>query len=503
MMNQLSQKQNSRIRTAFLLSVFVVVFFLTDFTPLIADDFNYAFSWSYESRVDNFALLIGSMRGHRQWTHGRVFAQGWVTLFMMGPKWAFSIFNAFVVTLFFYAAECWFRFRSISRPVLASAVLGALLWICMPAFGQIFLWLDGACNYFWGAALGWLLVELTLTAEARKEHWVLTILLLPLAFAVGAWSEHISFAVLFILFLFLLRTAIEESRIPIRGIAVLLTGGLGYLYLMLAPSMLPSILKRRAKEAADGHVNGIAEVITAHWWIVPAILAAILLLALWLHTKSGRREKAVALTRLAFWIALAADVVFAILAIRENGLDGLISSTQVGFLSLMSVFFFGLKEALVQKVERNLILDALILCLGGLSALVLFAFAMYIPARGFCAPVAFTGIAAAQLWSSIRVKRPKVLLSALFVCTAICFAVGFSDILSLHRQALKREAAIKEALKTDGVLIAEPYVVRTKYAALYGLQDLAPGESWPNDIIKEYYELKEIVVVEKEEEGAA
>ena len=49
------------------------------------------------------------------------------------------------------------------------------------------------------------------------------------------------------------------------------------------------------------------------------------------------------------------------------------------------------------------------------------------------------------------------------------------------------------------MLFAKPYKVRTKYAALYGLQDLAPGESWPNDIIKEYYGLNEIVVVGDDE----
>lgn len=138
------------------------------------------------------------------------------------------------------------------------------------------------------------------------------------------------------------------------------------------------------------------------------------------------------------------------------------------------------------------------LCLSGLGALLLFLFAMYVPARGFCAPVVFMGIACGLLWGSVKTEKPGIALGILLAVFAVFFAVGFSDIWSLHRQAEKREAAVREALQTDGVLLAEPYTVRTKYTALYGLQDLAPGEMWPNDIIKEYYGLKEVRVAGEE-----
>ena len=108
------------------------------------------------------------------------------------------------------------------------------------------------------------------------------------------------------------------------------------------------------------------------------------------------------------------------------------------------------------------------------------------------------GIASGLLWGAVKPEKPKIALGLLSLVFIAFFAVGFSDIWSLHRQAEKREAAIREALQNDGILLAEPYSVRTKYAALYGLQDLAPGEMWPNDIIKEYYGLKEIRVEAKE-----
>ena len=57
-----------------LVSAFAGTFVLTQLTPLVADDYNYAFSWSYHIRIDNMTLLWHSMRAHRIWTNGRVFA---------------------------------------------------------------------------------------------------------------------------------------------------------------------------------------------------------------------------------------------------------------------------------------------------------------------------------------------------------------------------------------------------------------------------------------------
>ena len=60
---------------------------------------------------------------------------------------------------------------------------------------------------------------------------------------------------------------------------------------------------------------------------------------------------------------------------------------------------------------------------------------------------------------------------------------------------------MEQALQTDGVLVAVPYPVKTKYSAQYGLVDLENGKSWPNDIIQEYYGLKDIVVVPETGKG--
>jgi len=365
----------------------------------------------------------------------------------------------------------------------------------MPVFGQIVLWMDGSCNYFWGAALGWtLIVEVMMLDQHRHPSIVMLLLVLP-AFVVGAWSEHISFAVLMMLFLLILRSWIREKRFPAREAGLLLSGILGYLFLMLAPPMLPSALKKRAAYAAGEHVSTFLEMLKEYWWVLLIVLMIGLLLFLWLRRKTIR-ERLTALSDLALAAVLAAVAFFAVKTVRDEGAFSLFSSTPIGFLSLLACFLFGLRMAFARKVVSAIILDAVTLCLSGFGALLLFLFAMYVPARGFCAPVVFMGISTGLLWCSVKLEKPRLALGLLFAVFVVFFVVGFSDIWSLHMQAEKREAAIREALKTDGVLVAQPYSVRTKYAALYGLQDLIPGEYWPNDIIRDYYGLSEIVVVD-------
>ena len=75
------------------------------------------------------------------------------------------------------------------------------------------------------------------------------------------------------------------------------------------------------------------------------------------------------------------------------------------------------------------------------------------------------------------------------------FIIGWADILAVDHADLKRQAAIQEALAGDRILVASPYPVKTKYSAQYGLLDLMPDEDWPKDMIKEFYGLKDIIVV--------
>ena len=489
------EKRNKVFCTAFLAVIFAATYILTSLTPLVADDYNYAFSWADRSRIDKFIIVIKSMITHRRYTHGRVFAQGCVALFMMWPKWIFSIANAGVVTAFFAALHHFFRRSENGNPLQACSAVAALYWVCMPAFGQVFLWLDGACNYFWGAALAWILIELEQSSRKRSQKWIWMIGLLPLAFVAGAWSEHISFAMLVVQFLLICRFWAKEKDFPLFDAMVLLAGVAGYLFLMLAPSMLPSFLSARAVKAIGSHFNTITKSLASHGWIL--ILLLVTAVVIWLCVKKlpNRRIRWAVLSIAACVICAGCSMILSAVVFREKGFYGMVSATQIGFLTLLAGFLYVLGKAFAQDVNKETIVEAVFLSIGGISALVLFTLAMYIPARGFCAPVVFVGIATVKLWTAVELKNSGAIRIALATVFLICFMAGVTDILKVSWAAKEREEAVKQALRTDGVLVAAPYPVKTKYSAQYGLADLENGQSWPNDIIQEFYGLKGIIVI--------
>lgn len=502
-LNNTKQKRAFYI-IAFYVIVFAVTWMLTALTPLVGDDFNYAFSWTDHSRIDNFTLVRQSMKTHRNWTHGRVFAQGWVSLFMMWPKWLFPLANACVVTAFFAALQHYFKREKAKKPVEACMAVAALYWICMPTFGQVFLWLDGACNYFWGAALSWILLEMEFSLKGSRCKLFLTALALPLAFVAGAWSEHISFALLLIQFLCIISLLFRNRKLPVAETLVFLTSAAGYLFLMLAPSMLPSILRRRALQAAGGHLQTLMKLISGKWWLIPALFISGILIWLVLRKKTDKDARWTAVFMMAFVLCISADAFFLIKIVLDyRSLStifyAVVSSTQIGFLTLISCYCICLAYAFRQRVDSSIIHEAIILGIGGISALLLFVLAMYVPSRGFCAPVIYITIATVRLYTELPRKRSRTVFIALFSVFAVFFAVGVLDIINVNRAAVDREKAIAVALSSDGILVASPYPENTKYSAQYGIQDLTDDGSWPNDVMIEYYGLNDIQVVQADD----
>ncbi len=498
MQGKKGKQNNGILLAAFLLLVFAGTWQLTKMTPLVGDDFNYAFSWADDTRVDNFTLVVKSMISHRQWTHGRVFAQGWVTLFMMWPRWVFPLANAGIVTAFFASLYHFFNRIHTCCSIAACAIVAALYWICMPAFGQVFLWLDGACNYFWGAAFAWILLELMWTAKNSRYAPLWTGLLLPMAFAVGAWSEHISFAFLVILFLSLIKEWIQKKKLPVIECVILLSSFGGYLFLMFAPSMLPTKLKILATRATSAHFNTAKSFVIKKWWLLVILLVILILLILWLKRKPTWRSRWTSVLLCCTVLCLVGDLYFAVKAVRAGGIWGIISSTQTGFLTLMSCFSFFLMKAIRNNTENREIYQALMIAGGGLCSLFLFTVADYVPARGFCAPVVFISIATVMLWKSGETgndKEQRFAVTALGGLFLFFFIPGMLDLIHIEQAAAVRDRAIERALASDGILYAVPYPVKTKYSAQYGIQDLAEGEYWPNTVMAQYYGLTDIVVL--------
>ena len=485
--------------------VFGVMFLFSLWTPLIADDYNYAFGYSTGTRITSLREIWISMAWHRRLLNPRVLAHGWLSLVLMYPRWFFAVLNGAVAVFFSWTTESFFKEQGNRQPVLMTAAVWMLLWICMPGFGQVFFWTAGACNYFWGMAFSWFIIRCVIHLEQQEKNRVRSILLLLLpTFAAGAWSEHISFAMLMIQFLLLVRNWFRTHRLPWMEAILLLSGAAGYLFLMLAPS---AKLFQRLHDAGDPTEQGnLTRILSAlPKGMIPLILAGFILLVgilVYLGKIRGWRAPVLIVSAAGTVLSGAAFLVTAYRAYAYNRLGAMISSAPAGLSLVLMVYCAALVFSLCCNAKTERILLSLIFAFSGIAGFSLFLFGEYFPLRGFCAPVTLLILAAVfllaefdknQLGISLRTAG-IVLLTGFFT---ICFSLGGADIYHVHRAAIEREAAFAEAAAGDKRVVLTRYPCKTKYSAQYGNQDLYPDADWPNGIMADYYDVVRIIVIEE------
>lgn len=182
-------------------------------TPLLVDDFAYCYSYADGSRITPIRQIIPSMLAHYNSMNGRLIAHGMVQLMLMLPGWIFDLINTLVFCLL-----CWtvydyvWKLHNEKHNILVLASVFGAFWVFVPAFGEVFLWLDGACNYLWCTTVLLLFIRPVLTDwPARKNplFWVLYVLI---GFVVGGLLETVSFAVMVFFILWALCQRLFMSR---------------------------------------------------------------------------------------------------------------------------------------------------------------------------------------------------------------------------------------------------------------------------------------------------
>ena len=133
----------------FFLVLFILVFVLSFLTPMLADDYSYSFSYADRSRISSLADIYASLQVHRAEMNGRMAAHFFAHLFLMLPKFFFCLANALVAVGIFRLVYLSLRSGDDRCDFIILLTAGFLVWLYTPVFGQVFLWLDGACNYAW------------------------------------------------------------------------------------------------------------------------------------------------------------------------------------------------------------------------------------------------------------------------------------------------------------------------------------------------------------------
>ena len=270
-------------------------------TDKFADDFAYVFSFADGTPVRTLSGLLSSMREHYLTVNGRVIAHAFVQVFENLPRGVFAVVNAAMFTLSLALGYTLCTGKNKRSNVLLLGLFAAV-WIYMPAFGQVNFWLDGACNYLWAQVFSLLfLLPYVRFFEKRPVfldagHAVKTILFTLYALVMGAYSENLSGAALFMAILFLLLVRFDQKRkVPFSAVLPILAGIAGYAAMVFSPGELQSknagfsplrLLHQTEKVADRFHVI----------WVVIAALVVLFFLSAALHVERKRMLLAGVLT---------------------------------------------------------------------------------------------------------------------------------------------------------------------------------------------------------------
>ena len=421
----------------FFLLLFFLVFTLSFFTPMLADDYSYSFSYADRSRIDSLADIYDSLSVHRVEMNGRMAAHFFAHLFLMLPRFFFCLVNALAAVGIFYLIYRSLRSGDGKRDFIIMLTSFFLVWLYTPVFGQVFLWLDGACNYSWAFLFIFAyiypyckayLFKLSSSPFSKPGKFFF----LLLAFLAGSYSEGASFGMLFIAFCFLLCLWRRDGKLPRYLLLALIAAALGYLYLMTAPS---------------------------EW--------------------SGRTGS------------------FSLEIIAKN-IKRIISAPQETMMPLFSLYAVLLTACVCFRCRRELIVTSVILFLGAWASIALFAAALYFPWRSLLMMAMLLVISCSLMLSELcergfqrYLPMAAALVGSLFIFQ---FALGVGDIANVYAQYVHRESTIEAAIESGETEVRlQPYEADTKYSGAYLLADIYEDcWSWPNYDLAAYYGIDKV-----------
>lgn len=423
--------------------LFFLFFTLSFLTPMLADDYSYSFSYADRSRINSISDIISSLAAHRVDMNGRMAAHFFAHLFLMQPKIVFCLANSLIVLGIFYLIYLTLPGTDDRQKFIVMLMVFFLVWLYTPVFGQVFLWLYGACNYSWAFFFIYAFIfpycrAYLFNLSASPFGLFGKLFFLLLAFLAGSYSEGASFGMLFIAFCFLLCLWHRDRKLPRFLVLALITAALGYLYLMTAPS---------------------------EW--------------------SGRTGS------------------FSMEVIAKN-IKRMISAPQETMMPLFALYAVLLTACICFKRRREVIISSVILFLGAWASIALFAVALYFPWRSLLMMAMLLVISCALMLSELcnagfrrYLPMAAALAGSLFIFQ---FALGLGDIANVYSQYIQREAAIETAIENGEMQIwLQPYVADTKYSGAYLLADIYEDcWSWPNYDLADYYGINEVYALPSE-----
>lgn len=418
-------------------------FLLNFLTPYAADDYSYMYNLSDGNRINSISQIFSSLAYHYTETgNGRVVSHFFVMLFLIFSKWIFNITNSVFFILLIYGV---YNLTSQKSPFSFTLffTIPALFWIYMPAYGQVFLWLDGSINYMWSYCFSIIFLSVYINLLRHKTlldaSWKL-ILFCIFTLLFGNYSENVSFPVISMGFLLLCITIYQNHNFQryITYFIPIISGALGYLVLLLSPA-------------------GSAK--------------------------------------------FSENLSFSF--IIKNGIT--IFTTYYSLCKIpLIIFFILLGIAVHYKLNNTEILIALSYFFISFIAAAMLIIASYLPERSLANSIIFLLFAIIQL---LQLLRSNLRLECITLCICIYLIVGnlmsywngSYDIYRVHQEQTARDNLIDTTLTNGQTSLGVPIITSTtKYSCKYGLLDLNSNNSsdpFPNVYVAKYYGLNEIYVI--------
>lgn len=425
--------------------VFLLMLLCNVMTLYMADDFAYMLSFFDRQPIDSIWDIIPSMAAHAKSMNGRLVAHGLVQLSLMMPRWVFDIVNSAAFCLLVKLVsnisgqkkDTWF----IQLGVFCA------IWLYVPAFGQVMLWQDGAINYLWAVVGGTLFLcpfisrfmNGDVSAWLKKPAMKLGFLLF--AFLVGAYSESISAAVIFMAAILIVLDAWMNHR-KIDGyhtVAVILAF-CGYLTIYMAPAQW---VNKSIGITVSGLVNNIIDIT----WKYEAYLSLLIVTAILFIVNIVKKSdpKKILLAAVLTLGALAANYIMALAAEYPD-------RCALG----MVIFHIAAAVVLMEAIS----------------------------------------------WEAEGRMKNICVIVILIMVTIPHFLFGMRSIGVTWKYMRINDQILTESAE-QGADYVEVYMFYpdSDYSALYGLKylDRKDADSWPNDSMAEYYGVEHILGVLREE----
>lgn len=416
------------------------MFALNCLTQYTADDYSYHYNMLDGSKVNNLVDVMKALYDHYFVQNGRLVAHFFAYVFLLMPKLVFNVVNTamFLFQLFLI----YHLIRGEKENAVILFLEFAFIWLYEPSFGQVNLWLDGSCNYLFSLVFALIYFKKFVGDLAEREKisiWK-TIGWCLFSFLVGAYSENLSFCLIFGCFVILLWVKVVQKRkIYIDSVLSIVFGGIGYLFLALSPS---TVSNKTADFSISIFICNFKDIFKIYYedfqfllfmWVVALIVA--------------------------FYCKVNAEKIF---------------------LSCICLFI-SLTSSLICMVAKYL--SGRSMC-GSTIFLILAVLILFY-----------------EVWDSKYQIAVASISGIVAVSTVVMLVVGVYDVMWTYNKTARREAYLKEAAANgEEYVVVERIDAKTKYSASYRLPELDP-EDWtdyPNIDYEKYYGIDVILGMEED-----